>query len=420
MTRGLYHLVLAIIFIFCVSNASAQGTASTLFTKLKDKVYQIRVIDKASGNKSSIGSGFQISADGYLATNFHVVSDTIHEPEKYRLEYVFHNGAVGNAELTGIDVIHDLAIIKIEPPTENSFSFNLKPLAKGDRIYSMGNPHDLGMTIIEGNYNGLIDTSRYHKILFSGSLNAGMSGGPAFDGDGNVIGINVSKGSEQLSFLVPVVELDRLLKNTIASGKPEIFEKEIERLLLKDQAIFFDELLKTDWEMNSLAELNLPGKISPSLKCWGHTDDKYDSRFKAVHKHCQSQDQLYIHSNFYTGALTYDYEWIYTTELNRFQFYHYLEERFKHSYLNNVSSKEDVSNYECKTDFIHISQHSWRASTCIRAYHKYDDLYDAILLLASVDLNDKAIIIKTSATGISKKNIHLLFKKFMDSIEWEQ
>ena len=55
----------------------------------------------------------------------------------------------------------------------------------------MGNPHDLGMTIIEGTYNGLIQTSRFQKILFSGSLNSGMSGGPAMDDKGRVIGVGV-------------------------------------------------------------------------------------------------------------------------------------------------------------------------------------------------------------------------------------
>lgn len=406
------------LFIIGSLNSYAQGTASSLFNELQDRVYQIRVIDKGSGDKSSIGSGFQLTADGYLATNYHVISDTIHEAEKYRLEYVSYKNKKGYAELIGIDVVHDLAILKIDPPSEEFFTLNTKPMSKGDRIYSMGNPHDLGMTIIEGNYNGLIDTSRYHKILFSGSLNAGMSGGPAFDHKGHVIGINVSKGPEQLSFLVPSVQLQRLFKDTIKKGKPEEFEKEIQDLILTDQETFYSGLLQEDWQMITLGEVQLPDKISDSMKCWGHTRDKEDLLYKAVHKHCESQDEIYIHMEHYTGSFRYDLEWITTEELNRFQFYQYLQKRYVHRDMNNAYNEDDVSNFECDTEFVEIADHSWRASTCVRAYINYDKLYDASLLLVSVDQNDKAVIIKTAATGISQTNIKLLFKKFMESIQW--
>ena len=51
-------------------------------------------------------------------------------------------------------------------------------LPKGERIYAMGNPLDLGFTIVEGTYNGLVDKSYDERIHFSGAINPGMSGGP--------------------------------------------------------------------------------------------------------------------------------------------------------------------------------------------------------------------------------------------------
>ena len=401
------------------SVAFADGKASNLFTELQDRVYQIRVIDQASGDKSAIGSGFQITSDGLVATNFHVVSEYVHDSHKYRLDYINSSQQSGDAKLIAIDVVHDLAILKIDTSAEDHFSFNLEPLTKGDRIYSMGNPHDLGMTIIEGNYNGLIETSRYHKILFSGSLNAGMSGGPAFDNQGRVIGINVSKGSEQLSFLVPVDQLHNLLTKTQQGKASDSFQEDIQKYLHQDQAEFYSELLQNTWQSEPLGELELPGKISESLKCWGHTDDE-EERYIAIHKHCRSQDEIFIHDDFYTGSLTYDYEWIDGKDLNRFQFYHYLQERFNHADFNNVYDENDVTGFECHSDFIEIEQRSWRASTCIRTYQEYQDLYDASLLLALVEYNDKAAIIKTLATGISQENIKKLYNKVLESIRWKK
>ena len=407
-------------FLLFSFSSYALGNASALFTELQDQVYQIRVIDKASGDKSAIGSGFQVTADGYLATNFHVVSEFVHDADKYELEYIDHLRQSGSVELISIDVVHDLAILKIDPPSKEHFQFNLQPLTKGDRIYSMGNPHDLGMTIIEGNYNGRIETSRYHKILFSGSLNAGMSGGPAFDNQGHVIGVNVSKGSEQLSFLVPVDQLNDLLDKTLSGETSASFSKDIERLLQEDQQQFYSTLLDQDWELEPLGELQLPGKVSSSLKCWGHTDDEDDARYIAIHKHCRSQDEIYIHNDFFTGSFSYDYEWMRTEELNRFQFYHYLQERYEHSEYNNIYDEKDATNFSCHSEFVEIEKKSWRASTCVRAYQEYDDLYDASLVLALVEYNDKAAIIKTLATGISRDNINRLFKRFMESIRWKK
>ena len=72
-------------------------------------------------------------------------------------------------------------------------------------MYSLGNPLDVGFAVIEGNYNGLVERSFYPQIFFAGSLSGGMSGGPALDQEGRVIGVNVARrvDGEQVSFLVP-------------------------------------------------------------------------------------------------------------------------------------------------------------------------------------------------------------------------
>src|SRR4029077_3549412 len=80
-----------------------------------------------------------------------------------------------------------------------------EPLSQGERIYSLGNPLDVGFAVTEGTYNGLVRRSFYPQIFFGGALSGGMSGGPALDEQGRVIGINVARrvDGEQVSFLVP-------------------------------------------------------------------------------------------------------------------------------------------------------------------------------------------------------------------------
>ena len=108
-------------------------------------------------------------------------------------------------------MLHDLALLKAGRRRRHAafdalpFRPRSEPLAQGERIYSLGNPLDVGFAVIEGTYNGLVERSFYPQIFFGGALSGGMSGGPALDQEGHVIGINVARrvDGEQVSFLVP-------------------------------------------------------------------------------------------------------------------------------------------------------------------------------------------------------------------------
>lgn len=393
--------------------------ARNVFSLKQTQVYQIRVIDLASGDQSSIGSGFQVSENGLLASNFHVVSAFVHKPELYKLEYLAFDGSRGDLTLLAIDVVHDLSLLQLDQFQNASFAFNKQKLAKGDKIYSMGNPLDLGMTVIEGNYNGLVKNSRYQKILFSGSLNAGMSGGPAVNVKGEVVGINVSKGREHISFLVPVNWLYKLIEKYDSKELESSFAKQIQKDLLNDQESFYSELLSREWAKESFMEMSLPTDLDLSLKCWGHSVDEKKNHYDAVHQHCQSRDEIFINNRLFTGTLTYDYEWMESERLNRFQFYNLMEKRFVHGVQRNASSSKDTGEYVCETEFVDIKGSAWRLSSCVRAYQKYFEIFDVLFAFASINEAHKGLVIKVSATGLSQKNAERLLEKMTSHIEWE-
>jgi serine protease Do len=410
--------LLLVLTLSYVESGLTQTSAKTLFEDTQELVYQIRVIDIASGDKYSIGSGFLISDEGHIASNFHVVSSFVHEPDKYRLEYVSFDGSTGALDLVAVDVIHDLAITSSGETSSGQLALSAQELSKGDRIYSMGNPHDLGMTIIEGTFNGLVENSRYRKILFSGSLNAGMSGGPALNQNGEVIGINVSKGGEQISFLVPVEHLSLLQLGMADSATSPDFPAEIRSLLIADQQEFYQGILNTPLLNKQIGKLTVAGKLVESLHCWGHTADEEDARYEAVHQHCRSEDDIFISDRLQAGEFNYDIEFMHSTELNRFQFYNLLEERFTHPAFYNANNKEDVTNYRCHDGVISLASGSWKTSTCFRAYKNYADLYDASMIMVSMDFPGHAAIVKMGATAITFSNAQAIFKRIMENVEW--
>jgi hypothetical protein len=177
------------------------------------------------------------------------VSSLAINPEKFRLELRPTSERTVKATLVAVDVIHDLAVLRTEPAADAQpwpvFSLRDGALTQGERIFSLGNPLELGFLISEGIYNGPVESRIYEQMLFSGALNSGMSGGPAIDEAGRVVGVNVAtrRGAELLSFLVPVRYARELLERAWQAPARKEWRTEIARQLLIHQDFVAGKLL---------------------------------------------------------------------------------------------------------------------------------------------------------------------------------
>src|SRR5712691_3700532 len=218
---------------------AVSSTAEAVYAGARPRLLQIRTLVDTAGRQASLGSGFVISADGFALTNYHVVSQYVLEPQTYRLEYVAADGTSGSLKVHAIDVPNDLAVLRLDRKGLPYFQFEPRAIdgamPKGERLFAMGNPLDIGFTIVEGTYNGLVEKSYNERIHFTGALNPGMSGGPTVNAAGQVVGVNVAKrwGSELVSFLVPghfaVTLLERAQDQQ--TEPPQDFRAEIARQL---------------------------------------------------------------------------------------------------------------------------------------------------------------------------------------------
>ena len=206
------------------------ASARRLYERSKGQLLQIRTLLKTQDSQASVGSGFLVSDDGHVMTNYHVISQFALEPDSYRLRYATTDGQGGALELLDFDARRDLALLRAVDDGKGgglkgrgalSFRPLQQPLAKGERIYSMGNPHDVAFAVVEGNYNGLVERSFDPLIYYAGGINPGMSGGPVLDEDGLVVGVNVSTllFAQQVSFLVPGEFAAALVKRSL-DAKP--------------------------------------------------------------------------------------------------------------------------------------------------------------------------------------------------------
>jgi serine protease Do len=162
----------------------------------------------------SLGSGFIISADGYVVTNNHVIAPQ-GRGEVEEITVTTPDGTEYPAKLIGNDSASDLAVLKIEGPKAFPFvKFGDSRQARvGDWVIAIGNPFALGGTVTSGIVSAVYrntgsGTAYDRYIQTDASINRGNSGGPLFDMQGNVIGINnaifsPSGGSVGIGFAIP-------------------------------------------------------------------------------------------------------------------------------------------------------------------------------------------------------------------------
>ncbi len=174
---------------------------------------------------SSLGSGFIIDAkNGYVVTNYHVIKDA----DEVRI--TLHDDTTIDAEVLGHDEKTDLAVLKVNTThklVDISFG-NSDVLRVGDWILAIGNPFGLGGTVTAGIISAQqrdIQSGPYDDyIQTDASINRGNSGGPMFDLEGNVIGINTaifspSGGSVGIGFAIPSNLASPIIHQLIEFGK---------------------------------------------------------------------------------------------------------------------------------------------------------------------------------------------------------
>ena len=178
---------------------------------------------------ASSGSGFIITKDGYIATNYHVIDGSNH------VSVTLYDGTTYDAEVVGGDEDYDIAVLKVEPETD------LTPVVIGDsdelnvgsQIAVIGNPlgeltFSMGDGIVSMTNRLInIDGTPFNMIQITAPVNAGNSGGPMFNMYGEVVGIVSAKLSsssnseasvEGLGFAIPINDVVAMIEDIMTNG----------------------------------------------------------------------------------------------------------------------------------------------------------------------------------------------------------
>lgn len=387
------------------SAVSASG--QRIYDDTRAKLLQVRTLLKEQDSQASVGSGFVVAAEGLAITNYHVVSQYALQPERYRLSYTMAEGRSGTLELVAIDAIHDLALVRLLPPVKGepwaalpTLSWRTPVLARGERIFSLGNPLDVGFAVVEGNYNGLVERSYLPQIFFSGSLSGGMSGGPALDAQGRVVGINVAarRDGEQVSFLVPAEYAKALLERGRSSAPISTPQHgEITRQLMAHQRGLVERFVAMPWRSANHARYKVPVPQETFMRCWGSTSPSEERHLQFERSDCVMDSAVFISGSLNTGTLSVRHEAYEGSKLGALRFARMYSDSFRNE---GFRSGRAATAPHCKERFIDRDGLALRSIVCLAALKRFEGLFNLSVLTATIDHATQGVQGRLDARGI--------------------
>ncbi len=414
-------LLLATLWLGVASPSWAENSSSSIYSDVEASVYQVRVINQQTGKKTAIGSAFVVMRPDIIATNYHVVSTYINNPEgDFALDYLSTSGNTGRLELLAVDVLHDLAVLKADTNLGTPLQIAKIP-PKGARLYSLGNPMDKGFSIVEGTNNGVMKSSDDNNILFSGSLNSGMSGGPTLDENKNVVGINVATSGNGLSYLVPADYLAIILERLTMTGfqaDADIGQRITEQLKSNADK-YVQDLQKREWTLQQLGHFKVPMDVTGVVRCWDNSDKpKPDTLMRAYFTQCSNESSIYLDDELEVGTLDYEYVWLDAGEMLPARFYRQYE-GLNVSVSASGAGKQDVTDFNCFTDFTLIAGQEFKMTVCRRDYLNYTGLSDLLVTAALVGHKRQGMLFNLDMTGTTFESGMALLRRMLGDFKWQ-
>lgn len=216
-----------------VTTSGMGMTSQDIYDMAVTQVVGIKVEAQSSGffgsggGGSSSGSGFIISSDGYILTNYHVIEQAYLNDTA--LSVSLSNGDEYDAKIIGFEASNDVALLKIEATGLNpAIIANSDNIRVGQPVYAVGNPFgNLVYTMTDGIVSALdrevtVDGKIISTFQFSAAVNRGNSGGPVYDANGEVLGIVTAKlirnDVEGIGFAIPINDAIEIASGLIEHG----------------------------------------------------------------------------------------------------------------------------------------------------------------------------------------------------------
>lgn len=409
---------------FILAAPQAIATPEGAYARLRPSLF---TIETHSGNreaKSGLGSGYLVSAEGLIATNYHVVAAFIDDPVRNQLRARGPDGDIP-LSLVQFDLVNDIALVRGEGVRGKPLALALAPPEAGERIISFGNPEGLGMSLIEGNANGFATKGVVPRLLLSMPLNSGMSGGPILNSRDEVVGTNVAVQwlSNSLSFGVPVQALRALMaRPALAVTKPAL-QGETNRQIDAFEKMTFDALNSAIQNQAREPVLVIGGARSRPLPstfaCWDNRQDFEREGLVKSQYGCDLQFTPAIEDVGPIASVQIQIEH-FKAERSGYGFYGYLpfHAQSHQEVPARAAGGPDLGPPECASDRVRVGEETWKMTACAVAFKASPGFFDIDIVATSLSRPREAMFVSLGFKGFRMKSALDLTKRFVENVSW--
>ena len=401
------------------AQASLSESARDALARARPSVVQIKGFFGTNTAQAFHGTGFAVAPGGVLLTNYHVVAQQVFYPEKYRLEFRTPDGETGKISVLAVDVRHDLAVVRAERFAPKPLPLSRAVPAKGERAYSIGFPLDVGLTITEGVANGQVEDSFDPRIHYSGAINGGMSGGPAINTAGQVVGVNVSgyRFEQLVSFLVPAVHARALIDRALTSPLDLKDMRKDVVTQLRGHAIDLLAALEGAMPTQNVAGYSLPAKLSKFMDCSAAGDPAPDQPVQMISINCSAKAGLYVQHSLYSGDVRYSHYVLTTDKLDAWRFSQKLGTLS--SAAGGHGSRQHVGPFACRNSLVKLNGFDASLLICARGYRKLEGLYDFTVRAISLNQSHRGFASHLDMHGMDYDAAMQFIRRYVEAMQWD-
>jgi hypothetical protein len=402
--------------------AAARSGPEQTYDRLKASLFTIEVHSGNQQAKSVLGSGYLVSDQGHIVTNYHVVGSYIDDPQRYSVRARNHTGHYP-LKLLGFDLVNDLAVLQAEGVQARALRLARAPASLGSSVVAFGNPEGLGLSLIEGIFNGFANKGLVDRMLLSMPLNSGMSGGPILNTDGDVIGTNVSVLwlSNSLSFGVPVTKVSALLSRPPLLATREALRGEIARQIASLEQDTSARVVRPFAETAPAGTVTVGAALSrrppEPFECWDDTQVHKDEGVTKSRYGCNLQFTPAVEKIGEVGSVELLVEH-FTARSNGYGFFGFLEQ---HAGSHNEVQARDprngvVSAPSCLGERVKAGELAWKINTCLSAFVRYPGFYNFDLVATSLSRNREALYVAVHMKGFRPESFLTLSRSLLEGI----
>jgi serine protease Do len=420
LKRTMALLLLAALCLLCVP-AFANNAEQTM-RKLEGSLVTVEVKTAAGDALVGQGTGFAVIDKRHLITSYHVVSDVVLEPNKYTLSIETADADITNATVVMIDVVADIALLRTSVDIGPPLKLQPKWPRQGVRGYALGNPGGMGQTVVGGIFNGLVLDSAMPMLHFTGAINGGMSGGPAVNEQGEVIGVNTAsmRGDQLVGFLSATVNIVNMLDREKGYRSPTT--EELQAMVVTQAGDFTswvaDKATAEPPATKDTLGYSLPDEFGDNGQCAGSLKKDDDKRYQVLGKRCKLDNDVYVNSDTRVGNISLDQRILFGDGLSATQIATALDFDVNSRFDYTGNKIDGKSHWRCIQQRVRVQINFMGVlHSCSRSIDALPGLHDYWFLFVESPSGPSGLVTSAYFTGFKLQDTQRVLKLLMASTQ---